>query len=129
MKGLGHLREQEKSLHNWVAYKKEEKGEENWKKDRSVPLRGFWRKGDVTHSENPTHARGSVGTVRSLWDSWSEWNAATRLLKAGQSKTYAQSPWPSLNCVSASEEESWVVNQGRGPLLVVRRSSRREVLP
>ena len=32
MKGLGHLREQEKSLHNWVAYKKEEKGEENWKK-------------------------------------------------------------------------------------------------
>lgn len=41
MKDLGHLREQEKSLHNWVAYKKEEKGEENWKKDRSVPLRGF----------------------------------------------------------------------------------------
>lgn len=41
MKDLGYLREQEKSLYNWVAYKKEGNGKENWKKDRSVPLRGF----------------------------------------------------------------------------------------
>lgn len=106
---LEHLREQEEMLYNWKVCRKrkKEKGKENWKMDRSVPLRGSKRK-EGLYSENPTPQQGVGVRMRSL-GSCGQVKCSSQTVKGRTGKTYAQSPVAQLR--SDASERSWVVKQ------------------